>query len=413
MPRGGVHPVAGMRRLLAASPARPNIRRVSVDPELADELVATIAAWVDREVVPEASRFEQADEFPEAMFARMCDFGLFGATIAEDYGGLGLDALTYARIVEELSRGWMSLAGILNTHMLSVAMISRFGTPEQRARFLPRMTDGSLRSAFSLSEPDAGSDTQNIRCRATPDGDEWLVNGTKMWVTNGMRAGLVMLLARTPDDRITCFIVEKAPGPADGGLTISRKIDKLGYKGVETVEMSYVDHRVPDANMLGGPEGLGKGLRYALAALELGRVNIAARAVGVGQAAYDAAMSYAQERETFGRPIFEHQAVRFMLAEMATKLHAARLLTYDAARRYDEGQRIDLEAGMAKLFASEAAYEIATDAMRIHGGYGYTTEYPVERYYRDAPLMIIGEGTNEIQKLVIARQLLSRWLEKN
>ena len=408
-----MHPVAGMRRLLAASPARPNIRRVSVDPEVADELVATIAAWVDREVVPEASRFEQADEFPEAMFARMCDFGLFGATIAEDYGGLGLDALTYARIVEELSRGWMSLAGILNTHMLSVAMISRFGTPEQRARFLPRMTDGSLRSAFSLSEPDAGSDTQNIRCRATPDGDEWLVNGTKMWVTNGMRAGLVMLLARTPDDRITCFIVEKAPGPADGGLTISRKIDKLGYKGVETVEMSYVDHRVPDANMLGGPEGLGKGLRYALAALELGRVNVAARAVGVGQAAYDAAMSYAQERETFGRPIFEHQAVRFMLAEMATKLHAARLLTYDAARRYDEGQRIDLEAGMAKLFASEAAYEIATDAMRIHGGYGYTTEYPVERYYRDTPLMIIGEGTNEIQKLVIARQLLSRWLEKN
>ena len=408
-----MHPVAGMRRLLAASPARPNIRRVSVDPELADELVATIAAWVDREVVPEASRFEQADEFPEAMFARMCDFGLFGATIAEDYGGLGLDALTYARIVEELSRGWMSLAGILNTHMLSVAMISRFGTPEQRARFLPRMTDGSLRSAFSLSEPDAGSDTQNIRCRATPDGDEWLVNGTKMWVTNGMRAGLVMLLARTPDDRITCFIVEKAPGPADGGLTISREIDKLGYKGVETVEMSYVDHRVPDANMLGGPEGLGKGLRYALAALELGRVNIAARAVGVGQAAYDAAMSYAQERETFGRPIFEHQAVRFMLAEMATKLHAARLLTFDAARRYDEGQRIDLEAGMAKLFASEAAYEIATDAMRIHGGYGYTTEYPVERYYRDAPLMIIGEGTNEIQKLVIARQLLSRWLERN
>ena len=388
-------------------------RLVSVDPELADELVATIAAWVDREVVPAASRFEHADEFPEAMFGRMCDFGLFGATIHPDFGGLGLDALTYARIVEELSRGWMSLAGILNTHMLSVAMISRFGTPEQRERFLPRMTDGSLRSAFSLSEPDAGSDTQNIRCRATADGDEWLVNGTKMWVTNGMRAGLVMLLARTPDDRITCFIVEKAPGPADGGLTISRKIDKLGYKGVETVEMSYDNHRVPDANMLGGPEGLGKGLRYALAALELGRVNIAARAVGVGQAAYDAAMAYAQERETFGRPIFEHQAVRFMLAEMATKLHAARLLTYDAARRYDEGRRIDLEAGMAKLFASEAAYEIATDAMRIHGGYGYTTEYPVERYYRDAPLMIIGEGTNEIQKLVIARQLLSRWLEKS
>ena len=386
---------------------------MSVDPEVADELIATIAAWVDRDVVPVASEFEAADEFPEAMFAQMCDFGLFGATIDPDHGGLGLDALTYARIVEELSRGWMSLAGILNTHMLAVAMISRFGTSAQRQRFLGRMVDGSLRAAFSLSEPDAGSDTQNIRCRAVPDGDEWIVNGTKMWVTNGMRAGLVMLLARTPDDRITCFIVEKAPGPSDGGLTISRKIDKLGYKGVETVEMSYVDHRVPDANMLGGREGMGNGLRYALAALELGRVNIAARAVGVAQAAFDAAMGYAQERRTFGKPIYEHQAVRFMLAEMATKLRAARLLTYDAARRYDEGQRIDLEAGMAKLFASEAAYEIATDAMRIHGGYGYTTEYPVERYYRDVPLMIIGEGTNEIQKLVIARQLLARWLERN
>jgi len=386
---------------------------VSVDPEVADELVATIAAWVDREVVPAASELEQADEFPEAMFAQMCDFGLFGANIDPEYGGLGLDALTYARIVEELARGWMSLAGILNSHKLAVAMISRSGTAEQWRRFLPRMVDGSLRACFSLSEPDAGSDAQNIRCRATPDGDEWIVNGTKMWVTNGMRAGVVMLLARTPDDRITCFIVEKTPGPSDGGLTISRKIDKLGYKGVETVEMTYVNHRVPDANMLGGSEGLGNGLRYALTALELGRVNIAARAVGVGQAAYDAAMGYAQERETFGRPIFEHQAVRFMLAEMATKLHAARLLTHDAARRYDEGHRIDLEAGMAKLFASEAAYEIATDAMRIHGGYGYTTEYPVERYYRDTPLMIIGEGTNEIQKLVIARQLLARWLEKN
>ncbi|MYB24315.1 MAG: acyl-CoA dehydrogenase [Acidimicrobiia bacterium] len=385
---------------------------MSIDPEVADELVATIAAWVDREVVPAAGELEAADEFPEAMFARMCDFGLFGATIGEAYGGLGLDATTYARIVEELSRGWMSLAGILNTHMLAVAMISRFGTPEQRERYLPRMVDGSLRACFSLSEPDAGSDTRNIRCRAVPDGEEWLVNGTKMWVTNGMRAGLVMLLARTPEGRITCFIVEKAPGPADGGLTISRKIDKLGYKGIETVEMSYVDHRVPDANLLGGPEGLGNGLRFALAALELGRVNIAARAVGVAQAAYDAAMAYAQERHTFGKPIFEHQAVRFMLAEMATKLHAARLMTSDAARRYDEGHRIDLEAGMAKLFASEAAHQIATDAMRIHGGYGYTTEYPVERYYRDVPLMIIGEGTNEIQRLVIARQLLARWLER-
>ena len=383
-----------------------------IDAEIADELVAAVAAWVDRDVLAQSRELELADEFPQSMFDQMCEFGLFGATVPTEYGGLGLDAVTYARIVEELSRGWMSLAGILNSHKLAVAMISRFGTPEQRQRFLPRMLDGSFRAAFSLSEPDAGSDTKNIRCRAVPDGGEWVINGTKMWVTNGMRASLVMLLARTPDDRVTCFAVEKTPGERSGGLTISRQIDKLGYKGLETVEMSYVDHRVPDANLLGGEAGMGRGLRYALSALELGRVNIAARAVGVAQAALDASMAYAQERETFGRPIFEHQAVGFMLAEMATKLHAARLMTYDAARRYDAGERIDLEAGMAKLFASESAYEIATDAMRIHGGYGYTTEHSVERYYRDAPLMIIGEGTNEIQKLVIARRLLSRMREQ-
>ncbi len=385
---------------------------MSVDAELADELVAAVSTWVDRDVISQSRALEQADEFPQSMFEQMCDFGLFGATIPPEYGGLGLDAITYARVVEELSRGWMSLAGILNSHKLAVAMITRFGTPEQRSRFLPRMLDGSFRASFSLSEPDAGSDTRNIRCRAELDGGEWVINGTKMWVTNGMRSSLVMLLARTPDDRITCFAVEKAPGERSGGLTISRKIEKLGYKGLETVEMSYADHRVPHANLLGGDKGMGEGLRYALSALELGRVNIAARAVGVAQAALDAALAYSQERETFGKPIFAHQAVQFMLAEMATKLHAARLMTYDAARRYDAGERIDLEAGMAKLFASEAAYEIATDAMRIHGGYGYTTEHSVERYYRDTPLMIIGEGTNEIQKLVIARRLLERMRER-
>ena len=286
-----------------------------MDTELADELVGTVRTWVEREVIPSAPALEHADEFPEAMFAQMCEFGLFGATIPEAYGGLGLDATTYARIIEELSRGWMSLAGILNTHKIAATMIGRYGTEEQRERFLPRMCDGSVRSAFSLSEPDAGSDTRNIRCRAVPDGDEWIVNGTKMWVTNGMRAQMVMLLARTPDDRITCFIVEKAPGPGADGLTVSRTIPKLGYKGVETVEMAYADFRVPDANVLGGPDGVGHGLRYALSALELGRINIAARAVGVAQAALDAAMKYAQERETFGRPIYEHQAIGFKLAE--------------------------------------------------------------------------------------------------
>ncbi|MCH2411986.1 MAG: acyl-CoA dehydrogenase family protein [Acidimicrobiales bacterium] len=382
---------------------------MATDQVLADEIVGAVRAWVERDVIPNVAEFEQADEFPQAMFEQMCEFGLFGSTIPEEYGGLGLDITTYARLIEEISRGYMSLAGILNTHKIGATMIGRYGTDEQRQRFLPRMCDGSFRAAFSLSEPDAGSDTGALRCRAEWDGDEWVVNGTKMWVTNGMRSSLVMLLARTPDDRITCFLVEKEPGESFEGITVSRNIDKLGYRGLETVEMSYVDHRVPNANVLGGDEGIGNGRRYALSALELGRINVAARAVGVAQAAFEAAMAYSQQRETFGRPIFEHQAIQFMLAEMATKLQAARLMTYDAARRADAGERVDMEAGMAKLFASEAAFEISFDAMRIHGGNGYTTEFPVERYFRDTPLMIIGEGTSEIQKLVIARKLLERF----
>ncbi|MFT5201578.1 MAG: alkylation response protein AidB-like acyl-CoA dehydrogenase [Candidatus Aldehydirespiratoraceae bacterium] len=380
----------------------------TVDQEIADQMIDTIAKWVDKDVIPNASELEQADEFPQAMFDQMCEFGLFGATIDEEYGGLGLNITTYARIVEELSRGWMSLSGILNTHKIAATMITRYGTGEQKQKYLPKMIDGSFRAAFSLSEPDSGSDAGALRCKATQDGDEWVINGTKMWVTNGVRAHIVMLLARTPDDRVTCFIVEKEPGESFEGITASKKIHKLGYKGLETVEMSYVDHRVPDTQMLGGPEGMGNGLRYALSALELGRINIASRAVGVGQAAFNAAMKYAQEREAFGKPIFEHQAIQFKLAEMATKLQAARLMTYDAAARFDRGERIDLEAGMAKLFASEACFEICIEALRIHGGNGYTQEYDVERYFRDSPLMIIGEGTSEIQKMVIARKLLER-----
>jgi alkylation response protein AidB-like acyl-CoA dehydrogenase len=381
---------------------------MSTDTQIADEMVDTIRRWVDKEVIPNASELEHADEFPQAMFDQMCEFGLFGATIPEEYGGLGLDITTYARIIEELSRGWMSLSGILNTHKIAATMIGRYGTEEQRQKYLPQMVDGSYRAAFSLSEPDSGSDAGALRCKAAQDGDEYVINGTKMWVTNGVRASIVMLLARTPDDRVTCFIVEKDPGDVFEGIATSKKIHKLGYKGLETVEMSYVDHRVPATQILGGEEGMGNGLRYALSALELGRINIASRAVGVGQAAFDAAMKYAQERETFGKPIFQHQAIQFKLAEMATKLQAARLMTYDAAKKFDAGERIDLEAGMAKLFASEAAFEICTDALRIHGGNGYTQEYDVERYFRDSPLMIIGEGTSEIQKMVIARKLLER-----
>jgi alkylation response protein AidB-like acyl-CoA dehydrogenase len=385
---------------------------VTTDPALADELVSTIRDWVRKEVIPVASEYEHADEYPEPLVEQMKAFGLFGARISEEHGGLGLDARTYARLMEELSYGWMSLAGVLNTHMIAATLLGRHGTDEQRSRLLPRMATGEVRAAFSLSEPDAGSDSQAIRCKATPDGDEYVLDGTKMWVTNGERAGVVALAARTPEG-ITCFMVEKEPGPSFGGINVSRRIDKLGYKGLETVEMTYTGHRVPASAVLGGPDGLGKGIHYVLASLELGRINIAARAVGVARAAFDAAIRYSHERETFGKPIHAHQAIQFKLADMATKVEAARLLTRSAAEKYDAGERADVEAGMAKLFASETALEVATEAMRIHGGYGYTTEFDVERYYRDAPLMIIGEGTNEIQRIVIARGLLARWAAAN
>lgn len=380
---------------------------MATDQDLADELVGTIRTWVRKEVLPVASDLEHADAYPEALVAQMRAFGLFGATIPAEHGGLDLDVMTYARVIEELAYGWMTLSGVLNTHMIASNLIKRFGTDEQRARWLPRLASGEVRAAFSLSEPDAGSDTQALRAKAVPDGDEYVVNGTKMWVTNGERAGIVALAARTPEG-ITCFIVEKEPGASFEGIGVSRRIDKLGYKGIETVEMTYTDHRVPAANVLGGQDGLGRGLHFILSSLELGRINIAARAVGVGRAAYDAAFAYAQERETFGVPIAKHQAIQFKLADMATKLEASRLLVKSAAEKFDRGERADVEAGMAKLFASESAFEIATEALRVHGGYGYTTEFPVERYYRDAPLMIIGEGTNEIQRIVIARGLLKR-----
>ena len=385
---------------------------MATDPALADELVDTVRTWVRKDVIPQASGFEHADEFPTAFVEQMKAFGLFGARIPEEHGGLGLDTLTYARLMEELAYGWMSLAGVLNTHTIAATLIERFGTAEQQARWLPSMATGERRAAFSLSEPDAGSDTKAIRCKAVPDGDEYVLNGTKMWVTNGERAGIVALAAKTPEG-ITCFMVEKEPGASFGGIQVSRTIDKLGYKGLETVEMTYVDHRVPASSVLGGPDGLGRGLHHILGSLELGRINIAARALGVARAAYDASMKYAHERETFGVPIAQHQAIQFKLADMATKVEASRLLVKSAAERFEAGERADVEAGMAKLFCSETALEVATEAMRIHGGYGYTKEFPVERYYRDAPLMIIGEGTNEIQRIVIARGLMARWAESS
>jgi len=378
------------------------------DPEVAEEIIATVRDWVRKDVIPVASEYEHADEFPAPLVEQMKAFGLFGAKVPVEYGGLGLDTVTYTRLMEELAYGWMSLAGVLNTHTIVVTLLSRNGTEEQKKEHLPRLATGEIRAAFSLSEPDAGSDAASLRCKAELDGDEYVINGTKMWVTNGVRAALVALAARTPEG-ITCFIYEKEPEVSSESLQVSRTIEKLGYKGLETVEMAYIDHRIPASTVLGGPANLGRGLNAVLGGLELGRVNIAARAQGVGRAAYDAAMQYSFERETFGKPINQHQAIQFKLADMATQLEASRLMVKNAAERIDAGLRSDVEAGMAKLFASEMAFNLATEAMRIHGGYGYTTDFPVERYYRDAPLMIIGEGTNEIQRIVIARGLLSRW----
>jgi butyryl-CoA dehydrogenase len=368
------------------------------------EIIETVRRFVAREVIPVASELEHEDRFPADIVEQMRALGLFGVTIPEAYGGLGLDLLTYIGVIEELAYGWMSLTGIVNTHTMAATLILAHGNEDQKRRWLPSLATGERRGALSLSEPDAGSDTRNISCRAQRDGDEYVLNGAKAWVTNGERAALVALAARTQEG-ISAFIVEKEPGPQFEGISVSRNIGKLGYRGVETVDMAYVDHRIPAANLIGEA---GRGLPQILGVLELGRINIAARAVGVARAAFDAAFIYAQQRVTFGKPIAEHQAIQIKLAEMATSLEAARLLTRNAAERKMAGERCDVEAGMAKLFASETALALATEAMRIHGGVGYTTDLPVERYYRDAPLMVIGEGTNEIQKLVIARGLLAR-----
>jgi alkylation response protein AidB-like acyl-CoA dehydrogenase len=387
----------------------PTVAPTPTDDEVRREVVDTVRRFVAREVIPVAAELEREDEFPAAIVAQMREMGLFGITIPEEHGGLGLDLLTYIGVIEELSYGWMSLTGIVNTHTMAATLIIHHGSEDQQRRWLPPMASGERRGALSLSEPDAGSDTRNISCRAVRDGDEYVVNGTKAWVTNGERAAVVALAVRT-DEGISALVVEKEPGPVFEGIAVSRHVAKLGYRGVETVEMAYTDHRVPVANLVGEA---GRGLPQILSVLEIGRINIAARAVGVARAAFDAALAYADERVTFGKPIAEHQAIQLKLADMATRLQAARLLTRDAAERKASGRRCDVEAGMAKLFASEAALELATEAMRIHGGTGYTHDTPVERYYRDAPLMVIGEGTNEIQRMVIARGLLARARARN
>jgi len=372
-----------------------------------EQIIDTVRRFVEREVIPVASKYEHENAYPQPLVDRMKELGLFGAIIPEAYGGLGLDCSTYARVVEEIARGWMSLTGVLNTHLILAYALTHFGSDAQKTRYLPAMARGEHRSAFCLTEPHAGSDAQRIRTTARRDGDHWVINGTKMFITNARTATLFEIVAKTdpqadpPHRGISLFVAEKGPG-----VTVSRDIHKVGYRGVETCEVLFEDFRIPADGLIGEE---GNGFRYAMSGLEVGRINIAARAVGVARAAFEDAIRYAQQRTTFGKPICEHQAIQLKLADMATKIEAARLLVRNAAAMKDRGERCDLEAGMAKLFASETGEEVALEAMRVLGGYGYTQEFRVERYYRDAPLMLIGEGTNEIQRLVIARNLIQRY----
>ncbi|MGY1834418.1 acyl-CoA dehydrogenase family protein [Blastococcus sp. SYSU DS0510] len=376
-------------------------------PAHEQEFVALTAEFVDRRVRPRVAEFEAEDRYPEAFIEEMKALGLFGLLVPEEHGGSAVSTACFARVTEELARGWMSLAGAIGGHSVISHLLATVGTDEQRARYLPRMATGEVRATMALTEPGGGSDLQAMRTHAVRTDDGWAVTGSKTWISNAQHSGLIGLLCRTDRDAVpphtgmSVLLVE--PGE---GLEISAKIPKLGYRGVEACELSFDGMRVPAGAVLGGEPG--RGWVQMMRGLEVGRVQVAARAVGVAQAALAAATRYAQERETFGVPIWKHQSVGNLLADMATKVQAARLLTADAAEKLDSGARADMEAGMAKLFASEAAMQVALDAMRVHGGYGYSKEFDVERYFRDAPLMILGEGTNEIQRTVIAAQWIAR-----
>ena len=373
------------------------------------QIVNLVRSFVKRDVEPIAREYDHEDKYPFELIGKMQEMGLFGITVPEEYGGLGLDYTTFAMIFEELSKGWMSVSGIIGTHHILGYIVANFGTEEQKQRILPPLARGEIRGGLALTEPDAGSDVQNLQTVAVRDGEEYVLNGSKMFITHGANGNAFAVLAKTdrnaePAHRgMSCFIVQK---PA-AGFTVGQHLDKLGYRGLDTCELNFQDCRIPVENLVGGEEG--RGFQQVMSGLETGRINVAARAVGVATAAFEAAIAYAQGRETFGVPIARHQAIQIQLADMGTKIQAARLLTYDAAAKKDAGERVDLEAAMAKLFASEVCGQVTLDAMRIHGGYGYIKDYPVERYYRDAPLMIIGEGTNEIQCLVIARRLLEKY----
>lgn len=377
---------------------------------LSDEenlLVETVRAFVDRDVKPTVRDVEHAGEYPEAWIEQMKRIGIYGLAVPEAYGGNPVSTRCYVEVTSQLSRGWMSLAGAMGGHTVVARLLTLFGTEEQKQQYLPELATGSIRATMALTEPGGGSDLQAISTTARAEGDELVVNGAKTWISNARRSGLIALLCKTdpaaspPHRGISVLLVEHGPG-----LTVSRDLPKLGYKGVESCELAFDNYRLPASAILGGQTGRGFG--QMMKGLETGRIQVASRALGVAAAALEDALAYAQERQSFGQQIWKHQAVGHYLADMATKLTAARQLTLHAADRYDSGERADMEAGMAKLFASEVAMEIALNAMRIHGGYGYSTEYDVERYFRDAPLMIVGEGTNEIQRNVIAAQLVAR-----
>jgi alkylation response protein AidB-like acyl-CoA dehydrogenase len=379
------------------------------------DILAAVRAFVDAEIIPVATELDHTDTYPDKIVAGLRELGVFGLMIDEQYGGLGESLLTYALVAEELARGWMSISGVINTHFMVAYLIAKYGTEEQRDAFLPRMATGEIRAAFSMSEPDLGSDVAAIRTAARPDGTDYLISGQKMWITNGGSANLLLLLARTPEGapkphaNLTAFLIEKDSGFGETrpGLTVPGKIHKMGYKGIDTTELFLDNCRVPANRVLG--EHPGQGFYQLMDGIEVGRVNVSARACGVALRAFELAIVYAQQRKTFGKPIAQHQAIQFKLAEMATKVVAAHQVMILAARRKDQGEKSDVEAGMAKYLAGEYCKEVVEDSLRIHGGYGYSQEYEIERLYRDAPMLLIGEGTAEIQKMIIGRRLLDQF----
>jgi alkylation response protein AidB-like acyl-CoA dehydrogenase len=383
--------------------------------EIQQEILSTVRSFVDKEILPHATALEHEDAYPQDIVDGMKEMGLFGLTVPEEFGGLGESLLTYALVVEQIARGWMSVSGVINTHFIVAHMITHHGTDEQKQRYLPRMAAGEVRGSFSMSEPDLGSDVAAISTKAVADGDDFVIDGAKMWLTNGGTSNLTAVLVRTDEgaerahQNLTCFLVDKPEGYGEvaPGLTVPGKIDKMGYKGVDTTELVFSGHRVPATQILGDRRG--GGFAQMMDGVEVGRVNVAARACGIAIRAFELAVEYAQQRKTFGKPIAQHQAIAFKLAEMATKVEAAHLMMVNAARMKDSGERFDVEAGMAKLLASEYCAEVTQESFRIHGGYGYSKEYEIERLMREAPFLLIGEGTSEIQKTIISRGLLKEY----